>query len=34
VRGMQRDFGVRVASAEIRALGPPGRVRGEASFSQ
>jgi hypothetical protein len=32
VRGMQRDFGVRVASAEIRALGPPGRVRVEATF--
>ena len=34
VRGMQRDFGVRVESAEIRALGPPGRVRVEASFSR
>ena len=32
VRGMQRDFGVRVESAEIRALGPPGRVRVEATF--
>jgi general secretion pathway protein L len=34
VRGMQRDFGVRVESTEIRALGPPGRVRVEASFSR
>jgi general secretion pathway protein L len=34
VSGMQRDFGLRVESAEIRALGPPGRVRVEASFSQ
>ena len=33
MRGMQRDFGVRVASAEIRALGPPGRVRVEATFA-
>ena len=32
VRGMQRDFGLRVESAEIRALGPPGRVRVEAAF--
>lgn len=32
VSGMQRDFGVRLESAEIRALGPPGRVRVEAAF--
>jgi hypothetical protein len=33
VRGMQRDYGVRLESAEIRALGPPGRVRVEATFA-
>ena len=33
VRGMQRDFGVRLESAEIRALGTPGRVRVEAAFA-